>query len=380
MSEVVEVVEKQYELLTFIGKFRMFHNGHKHVVDTALKLAHNVLICIGSANRPRSHKLPFTAAEVERSIRLVYPQDSEDGGRIRIVHLDDWMHDGDFTWTINVQRAVEAELGQLRALTGNRVKLRCGLIGYKKDHTSYYLKKFPQWGAVDAGPYRADGRIINATDLRALMFEKGAQALVPFVPRQIVGFCADWQETHARTLADIMAATDFAREYKDEHRFVGRVDPATNKWSGKPYNPTHNTTDAVLIQSGHVLMVRRKFFPGKGLWALPGGFLKDTEPTKEAVTRELKEETKIKLSKNVLDLAFRFKQVFSDPDRSEDRGRIITHAYLYLLNDRADLPEVEGADDAEHAEWVPIGLLDPRTTYSDHYWIIMKMIALIPVD
>ena len=51
-------------------------------------------------------------------------------------------------------------------------------------------------------------------------------------------------------------------------------------WADAPYAPTFVTTDAVVIQSGHVLLVKRRTAPGKGLWALPGGFLKEvsTQP------------------------------------------------------------------------------------------------------
>lgn len=380
MTEVTAQAGPMFDLLTLIGKFRMFHNGHKHVVDEALKRTRNLLICIGSANRPRSRHLPWIAEEVEQMIRLVYPLDSEAGGRIKIVHLDDWMHDNDFMWLMNVHKAVAKEEKTLRSLHGQRAPIKTGLVGFSKDHTSYYLKKFPQWGSVDVGPYRQDGKVINATDLRALFFARGEAALVAYVPRPVAGFMFDWAELHPKTVSYLKDAIQFAKDYKDEHRFIGKVDPDTGKFSGKSYNPTHSTTDAILIQSGHVLLVRRKFHPGKGLWALPGGFLKDTEPTREAVTRELKEETKVAVKKGVLDLAFRFKTVFSDVNRSDDRGRIITHAYLYLLNDRAELPAIEAADDADKAEWVPLGLLDPRNLYSDHYWIIMKMINLIPID
>jgi bifunctional NMN adenylyltransferase/nudix hydrolase len=349
--------EEKFDLLSLIGKFRMFHNGHKHVVDEALKRTRNLLICIGSANRPRSHKLPWTAEEVEKMIRLVYPLDSEDGGRIKIVQLDDWMHDGDFIWLMNVHKAVATEQNALRGLVGRDVPIKTGLVGFSKDNTSYYLKKFPQFGSVDVGGYRQDGKILNATDLRALFFAKGPSSVTAYVPRQVAGYLHDWTETHTGTTQYLKDALAFAADYKEEHRYVGKVDKETGRFTGKSYNPTHSTTDAVLIQSGH-----------------------DTEPTREAVTRELKEETKVAIKKGVLDLAFRFKTVFSDVNRSDDRGRIITHAYLYLLNDRTELPAIEAADDADRAEWVPLGLLDPRTTYSDHFWIIMKMINLIPVD
>jgi bifunctional NMN adenylyltransferase/nudix hydrolase len=94
----------------------------------------------------------------------------------------------------------------------------------------------------------------------------------------------------------------------------------------------------------------------------------------DATTRELKEETKIALSLNVLKLAFRKRHVFAGVGRS-GRGRIITHVSLYLLNDRAELPAVEGGDDAAKAEWVPLGELDPTQMHDDHWHLIMKMIG-----
>src|SRR5699024_6237112 len=43
-------------------------------------------------------------------------------------------------------------------------------------------------------------------------------------------------------------------------------------WSQAPYPPIFVTVNAVVVQSGHVLLVKRRSAPGKGLFALPGGF------------------------------------------------------------------------------------------------------------
>lgn len=50
-------------------------------------------------------------------------------------------------------------------------------------------------------------------------------------------------------------------------------------------------SQAVLEQAGRVLLGRRAFDPGKGLWDLPGGFLEEHEHPLDALHRELAEET-----------------------------------------------------------------------------------------
>ena len=81
-----------------------------------------------------------------------------------------------------------------------------------------------------------------------------------------------------------------------------------------------------------------------GEWALPGGFLEvDKDKTiAHTATRELKEETGLKLS--IKD----FKEVctFSDINR-DPRERVITVAHYALVK----LANVEASTDAEKAEW-----------------------------
>lgn len=380
--------EKKFDLLVFIGRFRPFHKGHQHVIDTALEQAHNVLVLVGSANRPRTAKTVWTADEVEDMIRTVYPHSTQFGSRLSVSHLDDWMHDNDFRWMMDVHRAVDAKIQEIQQWSGHERNLSVGLVGYSKDHTSYYLKKFPQWKSVDAGAYTVSGKSLDATMIRRELIRladrplTGLQSVASMLSMPVQKWLVHWllQGRHRATLETIKHAIDFAVEYKEEHAYKGKRDPETGEFKSKPYSAIHTTADSVIIQSGHVLMGRRKFNPGKGLWALPGGFAHEFEPVGESSLRETKEETRIGVPLNTLKLAFRFKHVFGDPNRSDDRGRIITHAYLYLLNDREELPVVEAADDFEEVRWLPLGLMNPREMYSDHYWIIRKMIDMIPVD
>jgi bifunctional NMN adenylyltransferase/nudix hydrolase len=133
------------------------------------------------------------------------------------------------------------------------------------------------------------------------------------------------------------------------------------------------TVDAVVVQSGHILLIERKAQPGKGLMALPGGFLDANETLKSAVIRELREETRIKVPAPVLAGSITKTQVFDDPYRSA-RGRTVTHAYLIELKGDK-LPKVKGGDDAAHAFWVPFAEVKPEMMFEDHFHIIQALVG-----
>jgi bifunctional NMN adenylyltransferase/nudix hydrolase len=148
------------------------------------------------------------------------------------------------------------------------------------------------------------------------------------------------------------------------------------RWDQAPYPPVFVTADAVVIQSGHVLLVRRGGFPGKGLWALPGGFVGQEERIEDAAIRELREETRLKVPARVLRGLIKGSRVFDDPHRSS-RGRTITHAFLIHLPPDLALPEIRAASDAREARWVPLGELREDEMFEDHHAIIATMKALI---
>jgi 8-oxo-dGTP diphosphatase len=74
-----------------------------------------------------------------------------------------------------------------------------------------------------------------------------------------------------------------------------------------------------------VLLIKRGVEPSKGLWALPGGFVKIEESLDDAAKRELEEETGVK------DVYLEQLYTFGDPKR-DSRGRVITVSYMALVN------------------------------------------------
>lgn len=62
---------------------------------------------------------------------------------------------------------------------------------------------------------------------------------------------------------------------------------------GAYYNPKPVACTIPRTASGEVLLLRRGFAPGKGLWTFPGGFVDLGESTEQAAVRETLEELRI---------------------------------------------------------------------------------------
>jgi len=341
----------RYDLLVYIGRFQPFHNGHKDVIETALQQADRVAVVIGSHDRPRSPKNPWTSEERAYMIRRCFPED--EWNRLSFVPVVDHIYNFD-RWLAAVDSAVTSVKFMYNAKLHRPYKI--GLIGLDKDQSSFYLHHFPQWESVPYTPKK----MINATDIRNEFFSDSLSLLTTKkIPESVVDDMIEF--TYGETFKKI----------KEEHKFLQEHKKA---WSVAPYPPTFQTADAVVVQAGHVLLVERADCPGKGLLAIPGGYVGQNETVEAAALRELKEETKIDVPMAVLKGSIAKSKMFDDPSRSE-RGRIITQAYLIRLNDKV-LPKVKGSSDAKKALWVPISTLKRNKLFEDHYDILETMVSI----
>lgn len=331
---------KKYDALVLVGRFQPLHSGHCAVITQALQQAEKVVVVVGSSFAARSLRNPFTFEERKAMIHAEFGSD-----RVLVVPVSDYPYD-DNKWVNAIQKVVDKTVPDAKTV---------GLIGHNKDSTSYYLNIFPKWkNHIEVKNYMG----LNATDIRNSIFddEMHKMILVKHMPAAV-----------SYKMLDIMGV-ESVKEFNvllDEYNMVKKYKEA---WKSAPFPPTFMTVDAVVVQSGHVLLVKRGDTPGKGLWALPGGFLNQDETMLEGAIRELKEETKIKVPVPVLKGSIKESKTFDAPNRSS-RGRTITQAFHIDLG-VGELPKVKGSDDAEKAFWVPFNELKQELFFEDHYFIL----------
>ncbi len=380
-------VPEHFDCLVFVGRFQPFHFGHAKVVRRALEISDYVLLLVGSANSARSARNPFTFDERQRMIVDAVVEDSgahfspgrglSASSRVIVKPLNDHLYN-DAAWIEEVQRKVaETVDGDLPVRDG---RPRVGIIGFSKDRSCYYLRLFPGYPAVDVEPYpdRLDNLLehdaqnhpLSATRIRERIYDHALYGGDDSTPlHELAGAMPPTVRGH---LERIWHTAPFQALLDD----VRHVRSYKEAWNNSPFPPTFTTVDAVVVNAGHVLMVRRKASPGKGQLALPGGFIEQDETLLDACIRELTEETHLDTSIERLraSLVSARATTFDDPYRS-DRGRTITHVFRFDLNEVTQ-PAVRGGDDAAEAFWMPLSELRADRTFEDHAHIIRTMMGI----
>lgn len=364
------------DVTVYIGRFNPFHNGHAHVLRRALETSKLVIVLVGSSGAARNTKNPLTFDERKAMIEQWHAGiDGSYLGELRILPIRDYPYN-DALWIRQVQRTVKETM---RFTAGVK---NVFVTGSDRDSSTWYLNAFPQWKLDLVEPFRQDEALdVSATMIRDWLFGKISIEMMgkmaKFVPTPTLRFLEAFSQT--KEYQELVYEYDFLKKYK-------------KAWEAAPYAPTFVTSDAVVIQSGHILVVERANMPGRGLWALPGGFLNQAERFRQGAIRELVEETGIRLAegkkaeeltKQILNGSVRDKEIFDHPERSL-RGRTITTAFLFRLDDTKPLPKVKGmnvpayeADGKQIVEtadafWLPINEALEQTDrwFEDHLSIV----------
>lgn len=362
---------KEYDLIVYIGRFQPFHVAHQKTIEHGFTKANNVLVLIGSSDGARSIRNPWSFSERVDFISHTFYEEyytSNTENSLDVAACRDFTYD-DNEWVANTAHIVSRHAKDIGA-----DPTRIAVIGHDKDSTSYYLNYF-QWQFIHMPAFPPQGDTIDATKIRRLMFDRNYHFVKGVLPDPVYDrLFTEAKDDNGRTWIPWIE-TDAGKlmfaEWDDDK--IQR-----QKWAGSPYPPIFVTADAVVVQSGCILLIKRKGFPGHGLWAMPGGFVEQDERIRKAVLRELYEETRIKVPKNVLDRAIDAYEMFDEPERST-RGRTITHTYRVTLDPTQKLPKVKGdGTETFEARWFTLDEFNDMESemFEDHFHVIKHMLSI----
>lgn len=358
-----------------IGRFNPPHIGHLRLIEAAIENNDYVIVVLGSYKTAYSPKRLFN----EESVSFMLKCGVSNPEKLIFLNVRDSLYD-DNAWLMDVRKGISNIVRQSTIDADSSFTV----YGFTKDQSSQYLKWFPFYNNVEVDSLTVDGNIIHATDIRNTIFETWNKhcsnnvnnitindfvhdlhsQIGPLVGNMWDALVTEMVSVGWQHIANI---TDEYNHYKGYKK----------AWEKAPYAPTFVTGDAVVFCNGCVLLIKRKNNPGRGCYAVPGGFINQDETVKECILRELKEETKIDVPPGKLANSLREIVLFDAPGRSL-RGRTITHAGLIVL-DEVRLPKVKGSDDALSAEWFPlekIGALEDKF-FEDHAHVVKHLMSKI---
>ena len=367
------------KIAVIVGRFQGPTKGHGKLFQEASKISDRIITLVGSSFRPRSEKNPWLYRERKEFLKNMISQRSDITADVSFLPLIDTLYDNP-AWLTNVRTAVNLMLRKMGYAPGD---VEVILVGHQKDDKSGdFLDPscFPDW-TIKTLEAEVNGLgSVHASDLREALFSDEEidrdHLMAEFglvEARQLV----DWvkEPANAEAVATIKGEKAYNNKYGADYEEVKKI------WG---YEFPAQCADAVVTQSGHILLVERKNFPGKGNYALPGGHL-ENESALDGCIRELRQETRLKVPQRILRNRIRDRRTFDHPERSE-RGWVRTDAFLIELEDQDHLEtvkgkkvaDVEGADDAARAFWVPISELTPDNMFEDHFDIIQALVPNVP--
>jgi bifunctional NMN adenylyltransferase/nudix hydrolase len=350
--------QHEYEYIVYLGRFQPPHIAHIKAIEQGLEQADKIIIVIGSSDSSRSLRNPWNVAEREIMIRENFS--AEVNERIIIEKVRDYYYN-DKAWMEELTNLI---------VNVTEDSPRIAMLVHHKDASQKYLNDL-DWDKV----HIHNNINVDATQVRDGIFHWD------FVSSKCEPFDGKWHDRRPYWDSYLTKPTlEVILSFKESPLFKSLVEEYEyieeyrEKWNKAPFPVTFNTVDALVIKSNHVLLVKRKFIPGKDLWALPGGFLRPDETLKDAMLRELKEETRIQVAKPVLERHIIGSSVFDHPDR-DPRGRVITQCFFIDLGE-GPLPKVKGSDDAKKSWWMPFStvLQNPNVFYGDHGQIITQFL------
>jgi bifunctional NMN adenylyltransferase/nudix hydrolase len=326
-----------------IARLQPLQRRHLDVLEAIVARYRQVVVVCGGVTQAPGLVNPWSFDERRAMLGQVLP----DVPHLGLLPVADCWYD-DLRWAAAVRAAVAAELA---ARVPGAADWTVDCFGLERQSAAELVALFDGWQAcaATAAPF------VDALPEQLLGADAG-EALAAHVPEALRAWLAASLEGGPRpALREELA---FTLDYR-----AG--------WRAAPFPPVFVTVDALVTHADHVLLVRRGHRPGRGLLALPGGFIDVHEPLLLSALRELREETGLDLPA----AACAGVRVFDNPLRSL-RGRTITHLHRFPLGDLVPRPDVCAGDDAAEALWLPLAALRPADFFEDHYAMLQVELDL----
>lgn len=379
-------MNSKHKVSIVIGRFQPLHKAHlSEVILPALADSDTLIILLGSSRRPRTPKDPWTDEDRADMIflglkdsginidpygkfMLRTPGHLPEQKTIHIVPIRDSAY-SNTQWQLNVQEkvrevvALEKSYSKEGTMGGPRIgtkEIEISLFGVNRDESTFYLDMFPQWKSKTLVRDAKDDQV-NGTMCRDLIFLNGdwdEEEWTDLVTPKVAQYILKWIKTPA--FENISAEFNFLNKYRAE-------------MSNFKYPIVFQTADNIIMWKGHILLANRRSFPGKGLWALPGGFIDEKKTIQQSAIDIAKEKTKLQLKSEWLVAS----KTFDYPKRSL-RGRTITTTHLWKLPDSFAF-DVEAGKNTNKVQWFQFCdvMQMSDVLYEDHYDIIIDMLSTI---
>lgn len=314
----------EYDAGLYNGRFHIVTEAHRQIALAMRRRSRVRIVNTGSINRSRDLRNTFTYAERLAMWRGALTEEEREG----FVFIGQEDRGNGKIWASEVQTKVDGVLHANGLIPTAATHPRVMIIGHRKDASSSYLDDFPTYDLVEE---RNIGDNLSASAIRAEMFavagsthaEAWFETLKGRVPEGVFPVIRAFMDTP--TYGDLVEEARIA-DVREREWAVRR----TADGPGIPHAVNFNVSTAFVTQGNSVLLQRRRSYPGKNLWTLPGGFIAQHERVLDSAVRHTIASTRIDVSETTLRNALVDDFYEDDPWRSSS-GRTIAFVHAFEL-------------------------------------------------
>jgi len=314
----------EFDAGLYNGRFQIVTEAHRQIALSMRRRARLRIVNTGSINQSRDLRNAFTYGERLAMWHGALTEEEREG----FVFIGQEDRGNGKIWASEVQSKVDDVLEANGIVPIGLMHPRVMVIGHRKDASSSYLDDFPTYDLVEE---RNIGDNLSASAIRDEMFALSGTSHAEAWFETLKGRVPDGVLPVLRRFMDDRAYSDLAEEARlaavRERDWAVRTAP---DGPGVPHSVIFNVSMAFVTQGNSVLLQRRRSYPGKNLWTLPGGFIGQHERVMDAALRHTVASTRIDVSETVLRNALVDDFYEDDPWRSS-WGRTIAFVHAFEL-------------------------------------------------